>query len=163
MKLYVNKLARVLVLILFVGIAVNGYAQPPKEGKGRGHVKEFMEKKKNFLIKETGMTQQEITAFFPLYEELQTKKFESQRAVRQKMKKIDQSKEPVSSQTYVEALEMMNNRQLKDAQLDNEYFKKFSKILSPEKLYRLHRAEMNFNREMLRGVGGPGAPEHRKK
>jgi len=51
---------------------------------------------------------------------------------------------------------------MRQAQLEKEYYEKFKKILSPKKLYRYKRAEGKFAREFMRG-GDDRKEENRKK
>lgn len=120
--------------------------------KSQNRFEEFKARKTAFLIKEVGITKEEGDQFFPLYNELQEKKFHIQRDVRNKKRAIDQATESVASAIYLETATAMNNAKLKEAQLDNEYFGKFKKIFSADKLYRLQVAELKFNAEALRDM-----------
>lgn len=116
----------------------------------KNRFEEFYNIKRQYLVKEVGMTKEEEEKFFPVYDELQKKKFDEQMNLRKTIKELDKNKETASSQSYMAVAEAMNGIKLKEAQLETEYFKKFKSILSPEKLYKLQHAEMRFNMEMLK-------------
>ncbi|MGL4293559.1 MAG: hypothetical protein ACRCSQ_08285 [Bacteroidales bacterium] len=127
---------------------------PRQKDANKGRMAEFFQQKKDFLIKEIGMTREEADQFFPLYDELQKKKFVLHRQLREKIKRIQNSKDAISEAEYAEVASAMNGIRLQEARLEDEYYKKFEKILSPEKLYKLQCAEHNFGKEMLRRGGG---------
>lgn len=121
-----------------------------QQGNQKGRMAEFFEQKRAYLIREVGMTQEETNKFFPLYDELQKEKFKLHREVRSKIKSIQTAGDAVSDKEYREGAHAMNELKLKEARLDDEYYHKFEKILSPQKLYKLQIAESNFGREMMR-------------
>lgn len=45
----------------------------------------------------------------------------------------------------------MSRSKMKEAALEKEYYEKFKKILSPEKLYKYRRAEYKFARSFMKG------------
>lgn len=117
---------------------------------------EFMEQKKAFLMKEVGMTPEEAKRFFPIYNKMQKSKFQLHRDLRQKIKTVEQATTKISDDTYREVSQQINNLRLKEAQIENDYYREFTHIFSPQKLYKLQKAEMNFNREMLLHGGRKG-------
>lgn len=124
-------------------------AQPPK-GEPKGRMAEFFEQKKAYLIREVGLTQKEADQFFPIYDELQKEKFKLHREVRDKIKQIQTSGKAISDAEYAEAARAINEQKVKEAKLDNDYYRKFEKILSPQKLYKWQMAETNFGKEMMK-------------
>ena len=57
--------------------------------------------------------------------------------------------------------------QLLSNRLEKTYYEKFKKILSNKKIYLVQRAEMRFNRELLKGMhhkgGEPQKPQGKKR
>lgn len=158
-----NKMKQILPILsvmLMLCCTVTLFAQ---EGKGSSHKsrwEEYMAQKKEYLVKEVALTKQEQDKFFPLYDELQEKRFEMQRDTRKKIKKIEQEGSEASDEDYQKVANSINNARLKEAKLENEYFRKFSEILSHKKLYKLQVAEMKFNKELLKRTHHrPGAKE----
>lgn len=126
----------------------NGIDQQKEERKNR--MMEFIEQKRNYLEREVGMTQAEMKSFFPLYNELQQKKFALHRDIRMKTRKLEEKGAQITDAEYLEAVKAVNDMDVKEAQLTKEYYDKFSKILSPQKLYKLQKAENGFAKEMMR-------------
>ena len=105
--------------------------------KAQNRLEQFKAEKRAYLIKEIGLTPAEEKQFFPLYEELQSKKFQLNRKVRGEMKRIAHSTMPVSENEYAASAAAINDLPLQEALLEKEYFEKFKKILSPKKMLRI--------------------------
>ena len=43
----------------------------------------------------------------------------------------------------------MQNAKIKEGQIENRYFEKFSKILSPKQMFLLKQSERKFTRQMI--------------
>ena len=118
--------------------------------KAQKRLEQFKAEKKAYLIKEIGLTPAEEKQFFPLYEELQSKKFQLNRKVRGEMKRIAHSTMPVSENEYAASAAAINDLPLQEALLEKEYFEKFKKILSPKKMFLYKRAETLFAKKLLK-------------
>jgi hypothetical protein len=112
--------------------------------------KAFIEKRNAFLIEEVGLTPEEAAKFLPLYEEFQRKKFDVGKRCRSLSRDIREKKE-VNEANYSEAVDECVGVKLKEAKVEKEYYDKFKKILSPQKVYRLTEAEYKFAREFMKG------------
>lgn len=135
-----------VAFLLMLAVIPSVYAQQHR----KDHVDDYMAQKKAFLMKETQMSEQEAAQVFPLYIELQKKKFNLQREVRRELRAIHQQKGKISDETYRKASRMINDAKMKDAELENEYYQRFAKILTPQKLFLLQKAELDFHREVLK-------------
>lgn len=63
--------------------------------------------------------------------------------------KVSNSKEPVSDLEYAKTAEALSETTQKCAQIEDEYFKKFAKILTSKQLFLLKRAENRFAKSMI--------------
>lgn len=108
----------------------------------------FQAKKNAFVTAELGLTPEEAAAFIPLSEELEKKKFDVSRECK-KLSRDIRHKENVSDAEYKQAIQVCLEVKLKEAQLEKEYYDKFSKVLSPEKLYKYRAAEFKFARSLF--------------
>ena len=93
--------------------------------------------------------------------ELQEKMFEAGRECR-KLSKDLKHNENATDADYLKVIDECVSVNMRQAQLEKEYYEKFKKILSPKKLYRYKRAEGKFAREFMRG-GDDRKEENRKK
>lgn len=109
---------------------------------------EFRVKKEAYITKKAQLTPEEAAAFFPLYFELQDLKSEnnSQAWIKGRKGKNPQTTESEYEdiiQTFVEANQKNN-------ELEKAYLKKYREILSYKKIYMVLKAEILFNRNMLK-------------
>jgi hypothetical protein len=96
-----------------------------------------------------GLTPEEAAAFIPLCNELQEKMFEAGRECR-KLSKDLRHNQNATDADYLKVIDECVSVDMKQAQLEKEYYEKFKKILSPKKLYKYKRAEGKFAREFMR-------------
>ena len=118
-------------------------------------VEVFKAGKRDFLREQAGLSEQEAARFFPLYEELQTAIFklhdDAQRTVKRLLRNKDNRKIPDAE--YLAAVRKRLDATAEEARLQSEYFEKFKRILSAEKLLRIYDAESRFSFEMMRKEG----------
>lgn len=110
----------------------------------------FQAKKNAFITAEVGLTPEEAEVFIPLCNELQEKMFEVGRECRKLTKELKHNESPTEAD-YSRVNDECVGVKLKEAALEKEYYEKFKKILSPEKLYKYRRAEYKFARNFMRG------------
>ena len=148
-----NKIFFITFVACSVVFSFSAHAQSGKQHRNFDR-EAFFAKKNAFITAEMGLTPEEAASFIPLCNELQEKMFEAGRECR-KLSKDLKHNENATDADYLK----VNMRQ---AQLEKEYYEKFKKILSPKKLYRYKRAEGKFAREFMRG-GDDRKEENRKK
>ncbi len=155
-----NKIFFITFVACSVVMTISASAQ-----NGRQHPnfdKEVYYAKRNaFITAEVGLTPQEAAEFIPLCNELQEKLFQVGRECRKLTRELKQDKEGTDAD-YLKAIDECVNVNMKQAQLEKEYYEKFKKILSPKKLYKYRRAEGMFAREYMKDGGGK-RPENKKK
>lgn len=110
----------------------------------------FLAKRNAYITAEVGLTPEEAEQFIPLCNELRQKLFEVGRECRKFSKEV-WHKENVTDADYTKAIDDCLDVRIKEAQLEKEYYEKFKKILSPEKLYKYRNAEFKFARDFMRG------------
>ncbi|MDR2815914.1 MAG: hypothetical protein LBB62_04335 [Proteiniphilum sp.] len=107
------------------------------------NMEDYEKRKKEYVTKEAGLTQDEADKYFPLSNELTQKKFKLHRSHRDKVQRIKDSSN-ISNEEYKRMMEDDVDVKLKEAALEKEYSAKFEKALSPEKLYKAQQAERDF-------------------
>lgn len=110
----------------------------------RINMADYEKRKMEYIQKEAGLTKEEASRYFPLYNELSKKRFELHKQHRDKVEKMKQNNKNMSAEEYRQLLENDVDVKLKEAELDKQYSEKFEKALSPEKLYRAQQAERKF-------------------
>ena len=104
---------------------------------------DYEKRKKEFVLKEAGLSKEEADRYFPLTNELTKKKFELHRRHREKVERIKENSN-ISEAEYRKKLIEDVDMKMKEAALEKEYSGKFEKVLAPEKLYRAQQAEKRF-------------------
>ena len=104
---------------------------------------DYEKRKKEFVLKEAGLSKEEADRYFPLTNELTKKKFELHRRHREKVERIKENSN-ISEAEYRKMLEEDVDMKMKEAALEKEYSGKFEKVLAPEPLYRAQQAEKRF-------------------
>lgn len=139
------KTKNLYILLLFVLMSSFSYLSAQKKSFD---VEGFKQKKAEFIIKETGMTDAEAKAFIPLSNELMDKKFEINRESRTQARAL-RKKENKTEADYATLIDEMADAKIKEAQLNKEYLQKFKKILSAQKIYKYQQAEAEFMKQMV--------------
>lgn len=129
----------ILITILCLGAGLSSYAQKLSR-------EEFLAKKKAYIMEQAELTESEAAKFFPLYFEL-----------RGKMRKLESdqngdalSKGKHTENEYDQALEKKYCNRIESAKLEKHYYSKFKAFLTSEKIYKIHKAEIDFHRTILK-------------
>lgn len=133
------------LLILLACLSLSVHAQKKSDTCSE---EEFQAKKEAYITQKAELTQEEASQFFPIYFELQKLKKEINGKAWEKSRK---GKNPGTTEAeYEDILNGFIEASEKNNQLDKEYLAKYQKILSNKKIYQVFRAEISFNRNMLK-------------
>ena len=121
---------------------------------------EFRAKQKAYITEKAGLTKEEAAKFFPVYFELQDRKKQLNDEAWNLLRKGRDEK--TTEAQYNEILEGVYDARIATNRLEKTYYEKFKKILSNKKIYLVQRAEMRFNRELLKGMHHKGGEPKNK-
>lgn len=138
----------IMIMALFMAF-LSAQAQGKKECLSK---EQFREKQKQYFVDKVGLTKDEAAKFFPLYFELQDKKFSYNKEMWSKIRKTKEGKN-IADAEYSRLTEDVIKTRITIDELELEYLRKYKKVLSPKKIYDIQRAEMKFSRELLKGAG----------
>lgn len=111
---------------------------------------EFRARQQAYITEKAGLTKEEADKFFPVYFELQDRKKElNDEAWRLLRKGKDEN---TTEEQYEEIMMGVYDARVSTDRLERSYLEKFRKILSYKKIYKVLRAEMRFNRDLLKGM-----------
>jgi len=147
---------KLIFLLLFGLINTNLFLFAQRDERRRAEFEEFKEKRVAFITKAMELTADEAKAFWPLYNELQEKKFELNQQLRRVLYEFRGSERDRKKRTeaeYKEFVKRYTQFKIKEAKLDEEYIAKFAKVISYEKIFRYQQAEQQFARQMLNQRG----------
>lgn len=143
-----------IFFLTFVAISVlfssGVLAQGDKQQHRHFDKEAFRAKRNAFITAEVGLTPEEAAVFIPLCNELQEKMFEVGRDCRKLTKELKR-KDSLTESDYLKVNDECIGVKSKEAALEKEYYEKFKKILSAEKLYKYRRAEYKFARSFMKG------------
>jgi Spy/CpxP family protein refolding chaperone len=155
------------LLVFFTYFTATAQEQNHRPERPRMTPEEFQAKQKEFIIQHAELTEEESTAFFPLYFELQSKKHEANRRVWKQVRAIAPHER--TEEDCVVMIDALADVKIECATLEKEYLAKFKEILPAKKLMRVQMAEERYQRELLRGMqkgfgnGHGPVPEHGKR
>jgi hypothetical protein len=134
----------VAIFALTLCIATGAMAQ-----KGRKHFshEEFQAKQKEYITEKAGLTQEEANAFFPIFFELQKKKFDLQQNAHKDINR--KSGEKMSEEQCAAFINKMADVKIEIAKLEKEYTAKYLKAIPPQKLLKVQRALITFQRDLM--------------
>lgn len=134
----------VLFLVFCFSFSING-----QDGGRRGFDIEAIKKEKaEFLKKELNLTDAEAKAFLPLEAEFTQKKFAVNREARKETRELKR-KENKADADYKRITQLNLESEQRSTQLQVEYYKKFSQVLSAEKVERYRVADQKFNERLI--------------
>jgi len=135
----------VSILILLAAMASSMTAQ---NGNRTKFATDMYQAKHELIIQECGLTMTQQKQFMPLYEQMEREIYQVNRNARVLANEIENKKNP-SDREYEAAASALSSTRMREAEIENKYFEKFSKILSKKQLFLLKQTEVKFTREML--------------
>lgn len=143
-----------IISLLFFFSVVTFFANGQENRKF--NLEEFKKNRSEFLKKEIGLTKEEEKKFIPISDELMKKKYDLNRQLRQESRTL-RSKEKMTDADYEAIVKKTLETKAKEVELEKEYYEKFKKVLSPEKIYKYQMAEMKLAKNMVHNRERPNA------
>ena len=149
-----------LIYILFLLFPLLGfnslYAQVNRQGNRQGDdwVERLRSEKVSFLTDKLQLTPNEAQRFWPLYNELEKKRWEAQSLRRELEYKVQFSAAPLSKNEAIQLTRNFSSSMEKEGELLVKYNEEFLKIMPPEKVLLLYKSENDFRMHLLRKYGG---------
>lgn len=140
------------LIIIFIWIAVPIAAYTQDHGSEHcGRNKEQIQSQKiAYITDKLDLSVSEAQQFWPVYNEFSNKNselFEEQRSINRNLR---HNKDNLSDEEQKQMITRILEINIKQAQLEKEYYEKYSKVLSNEKIVLLYQAEFSFRRQLLR-------------
>jgi hypothetical protein len=140
-----------LFIVLITSI-YNLFGQDDKEEK----LEKFKSQKIAFITEKLQLTTQEAQAFWPVYNEYDNKKQAIQEEKLKTGKYYNQSGDNISEKEASELADRFVGFQMREAQLAEEYNKKFKSVLPANKVLKLYQVEIQFKRQLLKRLKQEG-------
>ena len=121
--------------------------------KAQDNRKERWEKirseKVSFLTDKLALTPTEAQKFWPIYNELESKRWEAQKCRRDLEVKVKEAEESLSDKEVIQLTRDYAGNMQKEGALMVKYNEEFLKILPPQKVLILYKAENEFRMYMI--------------
>jgi hypothetical protein len=102
-----------------------------------------------FFTKRMNLTSQEAEKFWPVYNELQDKKFRIQEERHLLNRSFNQNKDVMTDKELTEAGDRYIALEVQEATLGQEYHNRFKEILPPIKIIRMYQSENQYKLQLL--------------
>jgi len=163
---------RHLIILLLLSSFSLMFAQPDNDRR-REDFEKFNAKRMEYISKEMNLTAEQSKAFWPICNELQQKKFQLNRELREEIRKViqkEKSGNKPADENYDKIVKLGAEVKIKEAFLEKEYFEKFKAVVSAEQIFKYQHAELLFARTFFdqekqqppRKPGEPGRPRDRR-
>ena len=103
-----------------------------------------------FLTTNLDLTPQEAQKFWPVYNQMDKEKSEAQIKRRELERKVRDSGETLSDEESIKLTREFTSNMKKEGALNVKYNEEFLKILPPQKVLKLYKAENEFRMYMIR-------------
>lgn len=138
----------IAITLLTVTASFAQERERPKGHKPSFSHEEFKAKQRAFITEKAELTPQEAEAFFPLFFELQKKKFETEHSIRKEMRKPRGEK--FTEEQCREFVYKMADTKIEISKLEREYIDKYLAVISASKLHKIQHAEGAFQRHLMK-------------
>lgn len=143
-----------LILLAFSLTAMAQEQQGDKSGKKSFSLEEFRASQQKFITDFAKLTPEEADKFFPLYFELQDKKWMINNETRKKVG-IKRNQKCTEEQ-YTQMVNEFADAKIKVAELEKEYVGKYLEVIPAKKIMDTQRAEDHFQKHMLNKMWNRG-------
>lgn len=139
---------------IFIGLLicfslVSTVSAQQRDDKRKENFEQFRAKRIAYITEKVKLTPKEAEVFWPLANELQEKKYELNKPLREERKKQRASQTALTEADYLKIIDANADIRIKEAQLNKEYLEKFKKTLSAEKIFKYQKAEEELMRQMF--------------
>ena len=138
-----------LILAIICCTTTIAVAQPPQK-RIFSH-EEFCNKQKEFITKHAKLTPEEAEGFFPLFFELQKKKWDINKNARKQTRKNEPGTK-LTAEEYNKLVNEIADAKIEIAKLEKSYIEKYLKVIPANKILDVQRAEDRFQREMIKNM-----------
>ncbi|MCH2213539.1 MAG: hypothetical protein MK086_00050 [Flavobacteriales bacterium] len=141
----------IIFILLILPALVFGQREPKLTPEKR---KEIEGMKIAYLTTEMDLSPSEAQVFWPVYNEFSDKREAHREEGKKRFKDYRKNKETLTDEEIMEHLEFKFKHERERIDLEEEYFKKFVKVLSPQKVQAMLEAEDGFKRKLLQQMRG---------
>ncbi len=146
---------RICTLLLCLALAATLAAQqrqPTWRSRQQFSPEQFRRDLETFVTREASLTPIEAHQFFPMLHEMLEKQRKNKDEAREIMRKCDEN---TSEREYEQILTKALRLDVRNAEIEQAYCKKFHSVLSWKKIHKVRIALFRFNMQALRNFAPP--------
>lgn len=152
-----NILNRSIALLLFV---TGASWMVPLVAQTEEQVERFNKEREAYFNENLQLTETEIKAFWPLYNDYNLRKMKLMEDERNTFVYAQKNAENLSDKEINESLDKIRKLKEDQLKLETEYYQvKFPRVLPPKKVLNLYKVEWDFRRYLLRKLREQGRDE----
>lgn len=140
---------QIIAFSLFIALSVTAFAQPHDE-RHKDRWEKYRAEKIAFLTTNLELTPAEAQRFWPVYNQLEKERWESQKLRREMEEKVLEAEESMPEQKIRELTRDFTGSMKKEADMLASYNEKFLEILPPYKVLKLYKFENEFRMYMIK-------------
>jgi hypothetical protein len=129
-----------------MGFAVNAQNKDSHEAR----MEKYRAEKVSFLTTKLDLTPAEAEKFWPIYNQMDKERWESQKCRRDLENKVSEAEESLSDNEIIKLTREYSGSLQKEGSLMTSYNEKLLKVLPPKKVLKLYKAENEFRMNMIR-------------
>ncbi len=144
-----KKIVLIAWLLLSLNVSFVASAQT-KEEERKARMEQFFQFRRDFMIEQIGLTEQECEKFFALYDKMEEEKWLADKEARDFARRIARSEAVVTDVEYEKAADALLEKNEKIARIERAYYEKFKTLLTSEKLFKFKNAQERLPRAMMK-------------
>lgn len=142
------------ILIFIIALfAFSAQAQPPQpdisDARREKFVGEIRQYKHDYIAKELDLSREQQKDFFPVYDEMEDKIMKLNSETRDLERKII-DKQDASDTEMEAAAQAIFSQRLREGEIEQSYYDKFTKILTNRQILRLKNTERKFTQKLMK-------------
>ena len=138
------------IIFLFSILLFSGQLLRAQDDDHKERWERIRSEKVSFLTDKLELTPTEAQKFWPIYNELEKKRWESQKCRRDLEVKVKEAEESLSDKEVIQLTRDYAGNMQKEGVLMVKYNEEFLKILPPQKVLILYKAENEFRMYMIK-------------
>lgn len=133
-------------IFFLLNFAVNAQDKDSHEAK----MEKYRAEKVSFITTKLDLSPAEAEKFWPIYNQMDKERWEAQKSRRDLENKVKEAEETLSDNDVIKLTREYSGSMKKEGELMASYNEKLLKVLSPQKVLRLYKAENEFRMNMIR-------------
>jgi hypothetical protein len=143
----IRKLKKAILMLLFVLIGTTSFSQNEVDTSKQNKVELL---KIAYITKELNLTVAESEKFWPLYNEMELKLKDNQKAKRKIVKELKSNDTTLTDEEIKNKANAIFDCETLESSIKKEYFNKISLVIGYKKAVQLLNIEQQFKRELLK-------------